>query len=87
MDVLYLVVDCQTSHCVWHTLKQARASPFNSCIMQLHVFSALIAMHMQQPKSLFEELAAAGLPISLEYFNLYMFRGEFKDLVIASRPS
>jgi hypothetical protein len=39
---------------------------------------------MQQAKSLFDELAAAGRPMSLEDFNLYVFRGlrgEFKDLV------
>jgi hypothetical protein len=39
---------------------------------------------MQQAKSLFDELAAASRPMSLENFNLYMFRGlrgEFKDLV------
>jgi hypothetical protein len=39
---------------------------------------------MQQAKSLFDELAAAGYPMSLEDFNLYVFhslRGEFKDLV------
>ena len=41
-------------------------------------------MYMQQAKSLFDELAAAGRPMSLEDFNLYVFRGlrgEFKDLV------
>jgi len=36
MDVLHLVVDCQTSHCVWCTLDQALISPSNSRIMQLH---------------------------------------------------
>ena len=39
---------------------------------------------MQHAKSLFDELAAAGRPLSLEDFNLYIFcglRGEFKDLV------
>jgi hypothetical protein len=39
---------------------------------------------MQQAKSLFDELAATGRPVSLENFNLYVFcglRGEFKDLV------
>ena len=36
VDVLHLVVDCSTSHCVWRTLEKAFASPFNSCIMQLH---------------------------------------------------
>jgi hypothetical protein len=36
---------------------------------------------MQHAKSLFDELVAAGRPLSLEDFNLYIFRGlrgEFK---------
>jgi hypothetical protein len=59
--------------------------------MQLHGFfqdlqqgDASVAMHMQQAKSLFDELVVAERPISLEYFNLYVFRGlrgEFQDLV------
>jgi len=36
MDMLHLVVDCQTSHYVWHTLEQALTSPSNSHIIQLH---------------------------------------------------
>ena len=39
---------------------------------------------MQKSKALFDELAAAGRLVSLEDFNLYVFRGlreEFKDLV------
>ena len=36
MDVLYLVVDCQTLSFVWRTLEQALASPSNSRIIQLH---------------------------------------------------
>jgi hypothetical protein len=39
---------------------------------------------MQHAKSLFDELAVAGWPLSLKDFNLYIFRGlrsEFKDLV------
>jgi len=36
VDVLHLVVDCSTSHCVWHTLEKTLASPSNSRIMQLH---------------------------------------------------
>jgi len=35
----------------------------------------------EKEKSLFDELAATSRPISLEYLNLYVFRGEFKDLV------
>jgi hypothetical protein len=34
VDVLHLVVDCFTSHCVWCTLEKAFASPSNSRIMQ-----------------------------------------------------
>jgi hypothetical protein len=39
---------------------------------------------MQHAMSLFDELAAAGRPLSLEDFNLYIsrgLRGEFKDFV------
>jgi hypothetical protein len=91
VDVLHLVVDCSTLHCVWRTLEKALASPSNSHIMQLHgSFQDLrqgdssVSLYMQQAKSLFDELAAAGRPMSLEDFNLYVFRGlrgEFKDLV------
>ena len=45
---------------------------------------ASVTIYMQHAKSLFDELAAAGRPLSLEDFNLYIFRGlrgEFKDLV------
>jgi len=43
-----------------------------------------VSIYMQQTKSLFDELATAGCPISLEDFNLYVFhglRGKYKDLV------
>jgi len=93
VDVWHLVVDCSTSHCVWHTLEKVFASPSNSHIMQLHdSFQDLqqgdssVSLYMQKAKSLFDELAAAGRPMSLEDFNLYVFRGlrgEFKDLVIS----
>jgi hypothetical protein len=91
MDVLHLVVDCQTSSCVWRTFEKALVSPSNSHIMQLHGSfqdlqqgDALVATYMHHAKSLFDELTAAGRPFSLEDFNLYIFRGlrgEFKDLV------
>jgi hypothetical protein len=91
VDMLHLMVDCFTSHCVWNTLEKAFASTSNSSIMQLHgSFEDLcqgdssVSIYMQQAKSLFDELAIAGRPMSLEDFNLYMFhglRGEFKDLV------
>jgi hypothetical protein len=91
MDVLHLVVDCHTSHCVWNTFEKALTCLSNSSIMQLHgsfqdlrQSDALVAMYMQQAKSLFNELATADRPISLKDFNLYVFRGlhgEFKNLV------
>ena len=43
-----------------------------------------VTTYMQHAKLLFDELAAAGRPLSLEDFNLYIFHGlhsEFKDLV------
>jgi len=82
MDVLHLVVDCQTSSSIWRTLEQAIASSSNSRIMQLHAsFQDLrqgdesVTQFMQKSKALFDELGAAGQPISREYFNLYVFRG------------
>jgi hypothetical protein len=91
VDVLHLVVDCSTSHCVWRALEKVLASLSNSRIMQLHGSfqdlrqgDSLVSLYMQQAKSLFDELAATGRPVSLENFNLYVFcglRGEFKDLV------
>ena len=75
----------------WGTLERALASTSNSHIMQLHgSFQDLrqgdesVTQFIQKAKALFDELAAAGWPISLEDFNLYVFRGlrgEFKDLV------
>jgi len=90
-EVLHLAVDCQTSHALWTTLATALASPSNSRIMQLHgSFQDLkqndstVSAYLQQAKMLFDELAAAGRPLSMEDFNLYVFhglRGEFRDLV------
>ena len=91
IDVMHLMVNCQTSHCVWCTLEQTLAFSSNSCNMQLHRSfhdlwqgNASFVMYMQQEKSLLDELLAAGWPFSLEDFNLYVFRelrGDFKDLV------
>ena len=35
-EILHLVVDCDTSHSIWKTLKKSFASPSHSRIMQLH---------------------------------------------------
>jgi len=68
-------------------------SLFNSHIMRLHGSfqdlrqgDSLVSIYMQQAKSLFDELAAVGRPMSLEDFNLYVFCGlytEFKNLVMS----
>jgi hypothetical protein len=89
MEVLHLVVGCQSSCSAWHTLEQALASTSNSRIMQgslqdLRQGDESVTQFMQKAKALFNELAADGQPVSLEDFNLYMFRGlrgEFKYLV------
>jgi hypothetical protein len=67
------------------------ASPSNSWIMQLHgAFQDLrqnddfVSTYLQKAKALFDELVAAGGPISMAEFNLYVFRelhSDFKDLV------
>ena len=90
-EVLHLVVDCKTSQEIWTTLETALASPSNSRIMQLHSAFQDLRQHddsastyLQKAKALFDELAAAGRPISMAEFNLYVFRGlhsDFKDLV------
>jgi hypothetical protein len=91
MDVLHLMVYCQTSSCVWCTVEKTLVSPSNSRIMQLHgSFQDLqqgdtsVTTYMQHAKSLYDELVVVGRPFSLKNFNLYIFhglRGEFKDLV------
>jgi hypothetical protein len=85
------VVDCHTSQCIWRTLEKAFAFPSNSHIIQLYgSFQDLrqgdssVSIYIQQAKSLFDELAVVGRPMSLKDFNLYVFHGlhgEFKDLV------
>jgi hypothetical protein len=67
MEVLHLVVDCQTSSCVWRTLEKKFASPSNSRIIQLlgsfqdlRQGDALVTTYMQHTKLLFDELAVTG---------------------------
>jgi len=91
MEVLHLIVGCQTSCSVWRTFEQALAYTSNSHIVQLHGSiqdlrqdDKSVTQFIQKVKALFDELAATGRPISLEDFNLHVFcglQGEFKDLV------
>ena len=82
MEVLHLDVGCQSSCSTWGTLERALASTFNSRIMQLHGFlqdlrqgDESVTQFMQKANALFDELVAAGWPVLLEDFNLYVFRG------------
>ena len=77
MEVLHLVVNCSTSFSVWHTLEQPLASTSNSRIMQLHGSlqdlrhgDDSVTQFLQKAKTLFDELAAVGRPISLTDSNL-----------------
>jgi hypothetical protein len=89
--VLYFVVDCHTFHGLWTTLKTSLVSPSNSRIIQLHGSfqdprqnDSTVSAYLQQANMLFDELAVTGKPLSIEDFNLYIFRGlrgEFQDLV------
>ena len=76
-EVLHLVVDCQTSHGLWRTLETTLASPSNSRIIQLHCSfqnlrqnDSTVSVYLQQAKTLFDELAIIGMPLSLKDFNL-----------------
>ena len=67
MEVLHLVVSCQSSCSAWGTLERALASTSNSRIMQLHGSlqdlrqgDESVTQFMQKAKALFDELAAAG---------------------------
>ena len=67
INVLHLMVECQTSSCIWRTLEKMLASPSNSRIIQLHGSfqdlrqgDASVAQYVQHTKSLFDELVAVG---------------------------
>jgi len=66
------MVDCSTLASVWSTLERALASLSNSRIMKLHGSlqdllqgDDIVTLYLQKAKGLFDELAAAGKPISL----------------------
>ena len=56
----------------------------HGCLQDLRQGDETVTIYLQKARGLFDELAAAGRPISLTDFNLYVFRGlcnEFHDLV------
>lgn len=72
MDMLHLIVNCETLHCVWHILEQALTSSFNPRIMQLddsfqdlRQGGHLGTIYLHKAKALFDELIAADRPFSL----------------------
>ena len=68
-EILHLVLDCQTSHNIWQTLEQSLTSSLNSQIMQLHDSFQESRQGddiLAKSQVLFDELAVAGRPITLE---------------------
>lgn len=98
-DVLPLIVGATSSREIWTTLESALASPSHTRILQLHLQiqnikqgELSVTQFLQKAKRLSDELSAAGRPLSLQDFNLYIFKGLnsiFRDLVttLASRPT
>ncbi|KAG8372496.1 hypothetical protein BUALT_Bualt12G0072100 [Buddleja alternifolia] len=90
-DVVCLVVGASTSHAIWSTLECAFAFPSQARIMQLRLQlqtikqgDASIQTCFQQAKTVVDELAATGPPLSDIDFNLYIFKGlhsQFHDSV------
>lgn len=97
-DVLSLVVGLTSSHQIWATLEAPLASPSNTRVLQLDMTlqqhrqeDDTVSVYLQKAKAIYDKLVAAGRPLSLADFNIYIFKGlrsEFKDLVttvVASR--
>ncbi|KAK2991702.1 hypothetical protein RJ640_019494 [Escallonia rubra] len=90
-EILPLVVGCDTSRDLWQVLERSLNSPSNTRILGLHrnlheldQKDESVSAYLQRAKSISDELSAAGRPISIEDFNVYVFRGlksDFKDLV------
>jgi len=56
----------------------------HGCLQDLRQGDDSVTTYLQKAKGFFDELVAAGRPISLIDFNLYVFRGlhsDFRDLV------
>lgn len=98
-EILPLIVGLATSRDIWNTLEAALASASHTRILQLHMQLQNIkqgdltaTQFLYKAKALSDELSAAGRPLSLQDFNLYVFKGlssDFRDLVttLATRPS
>ncbi|KAK2972015.1 hypothetical protein RJ640_005035 [Escallonia rubra] len=90
-EILPLVVGCDTSRDLWQVLEKSLNSPSNTRILGLHrnlneldQKDESVSVYLQRAKTISDELFAAGRPISIEDFNVYVFRGlkpDFKDLV------
>ncbi|KAE9456185.1 hypothetical protein C3L33_11913, partial [Rhododendron williamsianum] len=97
-EVFPLVVGLTTSKAIWETLEASLGSPSNTRILQLHMQlqqirqeDKSVSSFLHRAKSISDELAAAGHPLSPTDFNIYVFkvlRSKFKDLVttLAARP-
>ncbi|GAV88837.1 UBN2_3 domain-containing protein [Cephalotus follicularis] len=89
-EVIPTVHQAPTSKQIRDTLQEAYASPSNTRILSLHLSlqniehkpDESITQFLQRTKTLHDELAAAGRPISLEDFNLYIFKALREDFKV-----
>ncbi|GAV57722.1 UBN2 domain-containing protein [Cephalotus follicularis] len=87
-NVIPIVHHATTSKEVWDTLTTTYASPSHTCILSLHLAlqniehkpDESINQFLHCARHIHDELAAAGWPLSPEYFNLYIFKGLREDL-------
>ncbi|GAV83781.1 UBN2_3 domain-containing protein, partial [Cephalotus follicularis] len=89
-EVIPTIHQASTSKQIWDTLKEAYACPSNTRILSLHLTlqnikhkpDESITQFLQRTKTLHYELAVAGRPISLEDFNLYIFKALREDFKV-----
>lgn len=85
-DVISLIIDAKTSREIWTILEASLALPSNTRILQLHLQiqnlkqdDKPVSAFLRKAKAISDELAAAGRPLSLAGFNLYVFKGLRSD--------
>ncbi|GAV65947.1 UBN2 domain-containing protein [Cephalotus follicularis] len=90
VKVIPTVHQASTSKQIWDTLQEAYASPSNTRVLSLHLAlqnikhkpDESITQFLQGTKTLHDELATAGRLISLEDFNLYIFKALKEDFKV-----
>jgi len=90
-ETLPIVIGLNSSKEIWDALAAALSSPSNTRILNIHMqlqnlkqADLSATQYLQKAKLLSDELAAAGRPLCLSDFNIYIFKGlrpEFKDII------